>query len=105
MKKLVLITNLVFLSSGFSYAESSEPDFALTQFYLETSAKYAMEYASAAKSEDINRIMRLSCLQLEIPMESLDPEAWPPERKTDIASLKEKASTLYQQLKAQGYCE
>jgi hypothetical protein len=74
--------------------------------YMEFVAKGAMEYAESARTEDFDKVLRLSCLQLEFSLEHIDLAAYDRNEKVlEVTRTKEKASALFEELKAQGFCD
>lgn len=87
-------------------AEDPASEWAATLIHMESTALFASEYVEAARDEDLDKILRLSCLQLEQSTEYLRPEAYDNEEKRqDVLSLQTRAISLFSELNAQGYCE
>ncbi len=99
-----LIVSLLMSYPAAVHAQKVE--WELSQAYLESIARFAAEYVKAARNEDHDRVLRLSCLQLDIAIEYLNPNTYENEaKKSEVAALKESSVQLHQELKAQGYCE
>ena len=97
---------LILLLSCSPSALGQQLEFKLSQAYLESIARFAAEYVEAARNEDHNRVLRLSCLQLGIATEYMRPETYPDESKrAEVSVLRDSSSDLLKELQRQGYCE
>lgn len=107
MKKLLSGIALFFtVSSGAHAADLFEKSEQVQRLYQENIATFAIGYAAAARSQDYQKVLRLSCMQLGLTVAYIDPASYRKDGKEEeIAALKERATSLHEQLKSQGYCE
>lgn len=97
---------LMFISSRAAAADLFEKSEQVQRLYQENIATFAIGYAAAARSQDYEKVLRLSCMQLGLTVAYIDPAAYETDGKEDeIAALKERATSLHKQLKSQGYCQ
>jgi hypothetical protein len=90
----------------FVKAQDTASEWTVTLMQMESIALFASEYVEAARDEDLDKILRLGCLQLEQSTEYLRPNAYGnEERRQEILSLQKRAVSLFNELNAQGYCE
>ena len=100
------ITFFFFFSGASQAADLFEKSEQVQRLYQENIATFAVGYAAAARSQDYQKVLRLSCMQLGLTVQYIDPAAYKKDGKeAEIAALKQRATRLHEQLKEQGYCE
>ena len=100
-----LILSAVF-SQAAAASELLEKSEQVQRLYQENIATFAIYYAEAAEARDINRILQLSCMQLRLTIDYLDPGAYSAEdRIAEVTALKTKGQKLKRQLESRSLCE
>jgi hypothetical protein len=107
VKKIVSSLLLFTLLSHGSVAdELLEKSEQVQRLYQENIATFAIFYAEAAQAGDLNRILKLSCMQLRLTADYIDPQAYTAEdRVAEASALKANGTALKEELESRGLCD